>query len=140
MDSITSHSELSDHEFEQQFEQCTLVSSLFTHEAHLRLAWIHIEKYGAEQAVKNIPQHLIKYVESLDAKDKYHETITIAAVKAVHHFKLRSKTSSFPEFIAVNGELLTQFKALLSSHYSLDIFNSELAKEEFIQPDLAPLD
>ena len=43
---IEKHYQLSDEEFEQQFQNCLLSPVLFTHEAHLRLAFIHILKYG----------------------------------------------------------------------------------------------
>ena len=36
------HRQLTDQEFSAQFEQTTLDAALFNHEAHLRLAWIHL--------------------------------------------------------------------------------------------------
>lgn len=48
------HFDLSDEEFEEEFADCILNLSLFTHEAHLRLAYIHIKKYGQVMAVENI--------------------------------------------------------------------------------------
>ena len=137
---MANHFELSDGEFEQQFQNCTLDPELFTHEAHLRLAWIHIHQYGNEAAEENVSNQLKKFVASVGAEDKYHETVTIAAVKAVYHFMLQSKTRNFPDFIEENKQLLTHFKNLLSSHYQIDIFSSEEARSTFIQPDLAPFD
>jgi len=65
------HFELNDQEFEIQFQNATLDSNIFSHEAHLRLVWINIRKYGLEQAITNICFQLINYVDSLGAKDKY---------------------------------------------------------------------
>ncbi|TRX47096.1 hypothetical protein FNH22_30520 [Fulvivirga sp. M361] len=93
------HFELSDTEFEQDFIQCKLNPSDFSHEAHLRLAWINIDKYGIEQAEKNIQNQLQKFVEFVESKDKYNMTLTLAATKAVYHFMLKSNTDNFKDFI-----------------------------------------
>ncbi|MEO8110092.1 MAG: hypothetical protein ABI594_08675 [Ginsengibacter sp.] len=77
------HFTLTDNEFEKQFQNCLLDPAIFTHEAHLRLAWIHIRKYGADIAIGNIRLQLQNFVDNLGARNKYNETVTIAAVKAV---------------------------------------------------------
>ena len=41
-----------------EFENSTLEASVFTHEAHLRLAWIHISKYDEYNAIQNITNQL----------------------------------------------------------------------------------
>lgn len=38
---MKTHHQLNDQQFEEQFQNCTFDPTLFTHEAHLRLAWIH---------------------------------------------------------------------------------------------------
>lgn len=132
------HYELKDAEFEEQFANCTLGASIFSHEAHLRLAWIHITNHGIEQAEKNIQEQLQNYVDFVGATDKYNKTLTIAAVKAVGHFMRRSGSDNFKDFITEFPQLKNNFKALISSHYSFDIFNSQKAKTQFLTPDLHP--
>ncbi len=132
------HLELTDAEFEQQFRNCALSSSIFSHEAHLRLAWIHIYRYGPEQAAKNIPTQLQNFVASVGAKDKYNATLTIAAIKAVDHFINRSSTHNFKDFITENPRLKYNFKELMAAHYGFDIYSSEKAKAQYITPDLLP--
>ncbi len=134
------HFTLMDIEFEEQFKSCSLHPAIFTHEAHLRLAWIHIHKYGANIAIDNIRSQLQNFVEHLGAKNKYNETVTIAAIKAVYHFILRSKTDNFEDFIAENQSLKNNFKELLAFHYETDVFNSPIAKEKFLTPELLPFD
>jgi hypothetical protein len=56
---MNSHFELSDELFEEQFQNCQLNPALFNHEAHLRLAWIHITKYGIDKAIENISNHCL---------------------------------------------------------------------------------
>jgi hypothetical protein len=134
------HFEFTDEDFEQQFSNATLNPTVFTHEAHLRLAWIHIRKYGIFSAIENICNQLQNYVASLGASDKYNKTVTMAAVKAVYHFMLKSKADDFQVFISENQRLKTNFKELLNTHYSTDIFKSAKAKKEFLEPELLPFD
>jgi len=132
------HFELSDADFERQFSNCQLNPSIFSHEAHLRLAWIHIDKYGLEQARENIQQQLQDFVAHVGSADKYHKTLTIAAVEAVNHFMKKSKSDNFKDFIMEFPQLKSNFRELISSHYSFDIFASPEAKSEFLVPDLLP--
>lgn len=134
------HVELTDEQFEQQFQEATLDAHLFTHEAHVRLAWIHVKKYGIELAIQNVTTQLRAYVKTLGATDKYNETLTVAAVKAVYHFYLRTEHVSFQDFILKNKRLKENFRELMNAHYSTDIFRSEVAKKHFLAPELLPFD
>jgi hypothetical protein len=135
---MENHFILNDSEFEKAFKNCSLDPTLFSHEAHLRLAWIHINNYGVDNAQENIQEQLQKFVQFVGATDKYHKTLTIAAVRAVNHFIKQSNTYNFKGFIDEFPQLKTDFKTLINSHYSIDVFNSEFAKIRFLEPDLAP--
>ena len=137
---METHFELSDSDFENRLINCELNPSDFTHEAHLRLAWINIKKYGIKQAEKNIQIELKNFVEFVGAKDKYNVTLTLAAIKAVYHFMLKSKSDNFKNFITEFPRLKNNFKDLMSCHYGFDIYNSDKAKTEFLEPDLVPFD
>ena len=134
------HFKLSDTEFEEQFRSCSLNPDIFSHEAHLRLAWIHINKYGIEQAEKNIPSQLQNYVASIGANNKFNTTLTVAAVKVVYHFALKSKPKSFEQFISEFPRLTSNFRELLDTHYGFDIFYSKNGRVEYLEPDLLPFD
>ncbi len=134
------HFELSDAEFEKQFANCKLDPSIFSHEAHLRLAWINITNNGLEQAKENIQKDLQRFVAHVGAGNKYHKTLTIVAVQAVNHFMQQSKSNSFKDFIKEFPQLKDNFKELISSHYSFDIFSSLKAREDFLAPDLLPFE
>ncbi len=131
---------LSDTEFEHQFLACTLNPAEFSHEAHLRLAWIHIDRYGLEQAEKNIQTQLQNFVVHAGAADKYNTTLTLAAIKAVAHFMRKAKSTTFLDFIAEVPRLKYNFKELMACHYSFDIFTSATARGEYLEPDLLPFD
>lgn len=137
---MEAHSHLSDPQFIHKLEDCSLDPEVFTHEAHLRLAWINIKNHGIEKAVDLTQSQLKAYVEHLGAAHKYNTTLTIAATRAVYHFILKSKAEKFDEFMSESPRLKKEFKKLMESHYSLDIFNSELAKKEYLEPDLCEFD
>ena len=134
------HFNLTDPEFEKQFEACTLNPELFSHEAHLRLAWLHITQYGQETAIQNITSQLLNFVDFAGAKHKYNHTLTIGAIKAVQHFINKSQSDNFKDFIAEFPRLKYNFKDLMNQHYKVDIFTLEKAKQGFIEPDLMPFD
>ena len=130
------HWKLTDGEFERQFESCTLPDSLFTHEAHLRLAWIHIQKYGPAQAELNLCSQIQQYATSLGGADKFHKTVTVAAIRAINHFISRSKSIQFEVFLKEFPRLKNDFKGLMDAHYSFNIFAHEKARIEFVEPDM----
>ncbi|MDW3645848.1 MAG: hypothetical protein R8P61_02145 [Bacteroidia bacterium] len=134
------HYKLSDSEFLQQFKDCSLAPAVFSHEAHLRLAWLNIYQEGMEKAEKGIQDQIENFVAHVGAKDKYHKTLTIVAIKAVGHFMEKSATDNFSDFLAENLQLKKDFKSLINSHYSFDIFSSKEAKTSYIKPDLVPFD
>ena len=137
---MENHFDLSDSDFEKKFISCKLNPLVFTHEAHLRLAWININKYGIKQAEKNIQNQLQKFVKFVGAKDKYNMTLTLAAIKAVYHFMLKSNSHNFKDFITEFPQLKYNFKELMDCHYGFDIYTSEKAKTVFLEPDLIPFD
>jgi hypothetical protein len=130
------HFILTDEEFEEQFANTSLKLALFSHEAHLRLAWIHLSKYGEKKAIENITEQLQDYVRHLGATDKYNETLTVAAIKAVKHFMQKKPIETFDEFITTHQRLKTNFLNIIEQHYGFDIFNSTTAKEKYLEPDL----
>ncbi|NJN42599.1 MAG: hypothetical protein HC811_10590 [Flammeovirgaceae bacterium] len=130
------HYQLSDSEFQNKFRECTLDPALFSHEAHLRLTWIHLRKYGLEKACKNLCDQIQQFDRVHGKGDKFNMTVTIAAVNAVNHFIQKSRSTNFSEFLIEFPRLKHSFKKLISYHYSIDIFNSEKARIKYIEPDL----
>ena len=130
--------DLSDTEFEQQFAACTLDPSLFTHEAHLRLAWIHVHKYGLSKAIDHISLQIQAYDVAFGDGTKYHRTLTIASVHVMDHFIRKSSSHTFTEFIEEFPRLRTHFREIIAQHYAKDIFKDVQAKHAFVEPDLRP--
>lgn len=134
------HTKLSDSEFMRQFLACELAPEDFSHEAHLRLAWLNLDQYGKEKAEVEIQHQLLNFIDFVGARDKYNVTVTLAAMKIVYHFKQKSQSGNFKDFIAEFPQLNSNFKELISAHYSMNIFSSEEAKTSFLAPDLLPFD
>ena len=120
------HYKFSDLEFEMHFKKCSLDPELFSHEAHLRLAWIHINKYGLDMAIKNICVQLRDFVASFGAQDKFNKTLTVAAINAVYHFMQRSNSENFRDFINAFPLLKDDFKKLIGCHYKMDFFQLQI--------------
>ena len=133
---MNSHFDLSDEQFEQAFAECSLAPELFTHEAHIRLAWIHIKKYSEKQAIENVCSQIQRFVAFLGVQDKYNETLTVAAIKAVKHFMDKTEIEGFAQFIEQHSRLKYNFRELLALHYGFDIFDSPEAKARYLEPDL----
>lgn len=137
---MQAHLLLSDDQFLRQFRQCTLDPALFTHEAHLRLAWLVLRSAGSAGAVETVPRLIRQYVAHLGAEDKFNLTLTVAATKAVDHFLRRSRANTFPEFMTEFPRLKHNFRDLMAAHYGFDIYGSARAKVTFLEPDLLPFD
>ena len=132
--------EQTDSEFESNIELCNISSSDFDHNAHIRLAWISINKYGVDNALQRVPLHIQKLVRKFNAYDKYHATLTIAAIKAVYHFIQKSNSIKFNDFLDEFPRLTDNFKALIFTHYSKKRLFHPKAKNEYLSPDLLPFD
>jgi len=134
------HNNFSDEAFILKFADCSLDPKLFSHEAHLRLAWIYIKNDGVEAAIEKISSQIKKFAEHHGAYNKYNLTVTVAAIRTVYHYYINSDCKTFIAFIRAYPQLKYTFKELLDSHYSMDIFSSEQARKKFIYPDLIPFD
>ena len=134
------HKELTDLEFETQFKNCTFNPHSFSHEAHLRLAWIHIQHYGLEQACQNVCEQILAFDKTHDKGEKFHTTLTIASLKILFHFMNKAKSDTFQGLLAEFPQLKNRFKKLVDTHYGFDIYTSEQAKKEYLAPDLVEFD
>ena len=133
---MKTHYQLNDQQFEEQFENCTFDPTLFTHEAHLRLAWIHLTNYGMEKATQNICQQIQKFDRIFGDGTKFHYTITVAAIKVLAHFKNKSSTNTFEALMEAFPRLKTNFQDLLDQHYSAGFFKNKATKYSYLEPDL----
>ncbi|MFY0629096.1 MAG: hypothetical protein JXR05_01875 [Flavobacteriaceae bacterium] len=132
------HYRFSDEVYEQKFRDCKFPPLYFSHEAHLRLAYIHLKKYGLEQSIKNMCTQIYDFAIKYGATMKFNATVTYASLQIMYHYMKESEADNFPDFIEQHPFLLKDFKGIIKKHYSQDVFRSPEAKAEILHPDLAP--
>jgi len=129
---------MTDDEFVEAFESCTLPKELFHHRDHLRLAWIYLRRYGPGEAGARVGESIRRYAAHLGVSQKYHETITLAWFLLVEHADGHAPPgASFEDMLEAFPELLDQNTP--RRYYSSAVLDSDAARAAFIEPDLAPL-
>jgi len=125
-----------DAEYMAAFEDQSLPFEEWTHEAHIRMAWKYITKYGVDKARPLVSQGIQKYnaVNQDKVERGYHETITQFYI---HMIDLAVKTggidATFDDFLQNNAHLLR--RDLIFDYYRSDCILSEKAKKELMLPD-----
>jgi hypothetical protein len=110
------HYLLSDEDFARAFEECTLEPTIFSHEAHLRLAWILIRSHGLLPASEMLCKQIMKFDLLHGKGTKFSKTLTLAAARLVHDLQERSQDRTFRDFIKSNLCLLGNFRQLLAPY------------------------
>lgn len=133
---------LSDQELQSAFEGCTLPHDLWTHRAHVRMAFLYASRHPFSSALERMRQAIKAYNASKQIPESleqgYHETMTVAFMRLVHGSLVRN--SPFPTseaFCDHHPELLD--KLVLRKFYSRERILTPQAKKEFVRPDLAEL-
>ena len=128
---------MSDDEFLAAFEACTIPKTDWTHEAHVRMAWLYLSRLPFSAALQNTRSGIAKYNRSLGNTTGYHDTVTVAAVRVI---ALRMAVGeAYPAFRERNGDLFRSLMGVLRGYYSEARIQSPEAVAEFVEPDLAPL-
>lgn len=130
------HSEFSDEEFERAFREGTFPPEAFTHQAHLRLAWLHLKRYGKDRAVRQVCKQIRAFTIRNGAADKYHHTLTRAAVRLVWDCVQQSQAPDFKALLQAFPSLAGNFREMLLGHYSETRLFSDQARTEYLEPDL----
>ena len=131
---------MSDDEFLAAFEACTLARKLWTHEAHVRMAWLYLSRERSEEASAKICDGIRRYNASLGNHKGYHETVTRGYVALISH-RIRSRSApaeTFEVFRSENADLLDRTNPPLLRHYRTETLESPRARATFVAPDLQP--
>ena len=132
------HWRFSDEVYEQKFREIKFPPLYFSHEAHLRLAYIHLQKYGLEQSIKNMCTQIYDFALKYGATMKFNATVTYASLQIMYSYMQNSKSDNFKGLMDEFPHLLQDFKCEIQKHYSWDVFRSPEAKSKIHQPDLEP--
>tara|TARA_E500000305_G_C3999337_1_gene226448 strand:- start:562 stop:1005 length:444 start_codon:yes stop_codon:yes gene_type:complete len=123
------------------FESCQMSHQEWTHEAHLRVAYLYCKECELELAIDKMTSGLKALNAAhgvVDAPERgYHETITQAFMRLVaQNLRLSSVASDSMLFIEQHPELKN--RRVLLCYYTRDRIMSPEAKVTFLEPDLAP--
>lgn len=123
---------VSDQRFIENIESLKLKPCYFTHEGHIRLAWLYLKEYELSVAVSKTCQTIKTFAESLGAHTKFHMTITSALVHIIHAKMLDE--DSWQSFIDNNSKLIDNSFEELHNYYDLNTLKSEYARLNFVLP------
>lgn len=121
------------------FESCTLPKAEWTHEAHVRTAWIYLTTRSYDDALAALRNGIPKYNRSLGNTTGYHDTVTVAYARIIAARILISPDDDFPDFRLRHADLFAKSPSPLARHYSKERLASPEAVESFVDPDLSPL-
>jgi hypothetical protein len=124
---------MTDHEFLQALESCTLPEDQFGHAAHVRAAYLYLRQADFVGALDRMRRAILNYATHHGRPHRYHETITVAYVALIQqHICERGPSDGWESFTRYNSELLD--RNLLSRFYSREQIESALARKIFLLP------
>ena len=129
----------SDREFIELFEARKWPMERWHHSDHIRLAYLYQIEHGYEEAMERLREGIKAHNDAHGVVDSpssgYHETMTCAWATLVKMMVDEyGQSENAAVFIDAHPELSQ--KKTLRLFYSKDLFMSERAKYEFLDPDL----
>ena len=125
----------------EAFVSGSLSHAEWTHEAHVRTAFLHAQRYSLDEAHLRLRAGIIRLNERhglIESSSRgYFETLTRAWLVLVADARLRSGAMDSRELLERCPEL--RDRALPSRHYSKELLASPRARSIFVAPDLEPL-
>ena len=97
---------MTDTEFLQQIEACTLPKEAFTHRNHVRLAWLYLNDRAGGDPDARIAATIQRYAASIGAATKFDQELTIRWMRRVESAMAATPAVSFEAFIAERPELM----------------------------------
>jgi len=127
-----------DLEFLRRFEACELPEREWAHLAHLRIAWTCLAIASPEPALQRIRDGILRYnTEVLNRRHKYHETVTVAFTHIVA--ERTRDNEGWKVFSSRVDDVLSADEPILLRYYSKSVLFSDLARNQFVEPDLLHL-
>ena len=124
---------LADREFVLAFEKGTLPAEMFHHADHIRLAWLYLREHNYEAAERRFCDGLVKLAARFGVPEKFHRTLTVAWLRAVHVRITADGETSFEAWLASHPALLD--RNFLLRHYSKQRLESPEARLGWLEPD-----
>lgn len=136
---------MTDAELLQQFEARTLPSELWTHRAHVKVAFLYIREHGFDVALEKLRVGIKAYNATIGVEESatsgYNETTTHAFAHLIcatmQHYGDTFPTPDADAFCDTHPHLMTS--RVLRLFYSPGRRMRPEAKTRFVEPDLCPL-
>jgi hypothetical protein len=125
----------------QKFGDSSLTRAQWTHEAHVRTAFLHSRQYPLDDAHLRLRAGIIRLNERHGLVETsargYFETLTRVWLVLVADARARSGATNSRELLERCPELFD--RTLPFRHYSKELLASVRARSIFVGPDLEPL-
>jgi hypothetical protein len=124
-------------------EDCTTSPSDFTHGAHLTVALWYLRRSGTREATTSMRESLRRFLNHYH-EHGYNETITVFWLRVVRRFieEATAGDGAGRSTTELANELTATYQdsRLIYDYYSKERLSTQVAKANFIEPDLRALD
>jgi len=127
---------VTDAEFVDAFEACTIGNTEFHHGDHIRLAWAYLRTRPLLDAIGRFIASLQRFAAHHGVPGLYHATITWAYLLLIRE-RMRGETT-FEEFRAANPDLFGWKPSILDRYYRAETLASPASRQQFLLPDAHP--
>lgn len=141
---------MTDTEFLTAFEAAAIDRKDWTHEAHVRMAWLYLTRLPFATALEKVRSGIRKlnaaYVQAENTRCKpadtenpagYHDTITVAFVRVIAG--RLATDEDYATFRDRHPDLFDRTLSALRRHYTKKRLRSAEARRGFVEPDREPL-
>ncbi len=118
------------------FEAADIAPDDFDHEAHVRVAWTMLGVADLDECLRRYPLALKRITRRLGVPEKFHATVTGFLLLLIAERRAATPDAGWTAFRRANPDLMSGSSRLLSRHYSSKRLQSELARSQFLLPDV----
>lgn len=132
---------MNDVEFLRAFEKCTLTPADWTHEAHVRMAWLYLTHEPYDSALTLIRAGIQNLNARVLKKDlAYHETITVAFARLIESARRTLPAAHSLSDVKLHApDLFDRQLSAVLKYYSRERLFSAESRAGWLEPDLVPL-
>lgn len=132
---------MNDAELWELFSGAALPADAWTHETHVRVAWLHLERWPLNEAHVMMRVGIIRLNAFHGLKETpergYHETLTRTWLAIVSASRGAAPVADSRAFLERTPELLD--RGMVRRFYTRDRIMGVEARARFVEPDVAPL-
>jgi hypothetical protein len=137
---------MTDDEFLAAFEAAAITRKDWTHEAHVRMAWLYLTRLPFAEALEKVRSGIRHLNTAISRRENlrciapkkrktggYHDTITVAYVHVIAG--RLTPDEDFPTFRDRHPDLFDRTLPALLCHYTKERLYSAEARKAFVEPD-----